>query len=177
MNYLRTYISHLASAVIALVLFSAFAAFAWTGPTQAPPNGNASAPINVGSADQIKVGGISVGAISVYGGALVTGNVTAAGFFHSSDANLKENVQTIGGVALISKLRGVSFDWKKDGSHSMGVIAQEVEAVLPSAVRTGANGTKYVEYDQLIAPLIEAIKEQQAQIDELKKEIEALKAR
>jgi hypothetical protein len=174
---MRTYITHSLAGVSALIVFGAVAVFAWTGPTSAPPNGNVSAPVNVGSANQVKNGGLSVTALSVYGGTLVTGNVTAAGFFHSSDANLKMNVQTIDGLDLISKLRGVSFDWKGDGAHATGVIAQEVEAVLPSAVRTGADGTKYVEYDQLIAPLIEAIKEQQAEIDTLKKEIEALKTR
>jgi hypothetical protein len=172
-----SFVTPAANSLVALILFGASAAFAWTGPASAPPNGNVSAPINVGSTDQVKNAGLSVNALAVFGNSAMTGNVTAAGFFHSSDASLKDNVQTIGGVAIISKLRGVSFDWKKDGSHSMGVIAQEVEKVLPSAVRTGANGTKYVEYDQLIAPLIEAIKEQQAQIDSLKKEIEVLKAR
>lgn len=168
-------------ALIALILFGAFTAFAWTGPSVAPPNGNVSAPVNVGGADQVKNAGLSVNALAVFGNSsmtgtlTVTGNVTAAGFFHSSDARLKENVQTIGGVAIISKLRGVSFDWKKDGSASAGVIAQEVEKVLPSAVHTAADGMKSVEYDQLVGVLIEAVKEQQAEINQLKKEIEALK--
>lgn len=172
---MRTYITHSLVAVIAVVVFGAFAVFAWTGPSSAPPNGNVDAPVNVGATDQVKNAGLSVNALAVFGDSAMTGNVTAVGFFHSSDARLKKNVQTIGGLDLISKLRGVSFEWEKDGSASVGVIAQEVEAVLPSAVRVGADGSKYVEYDQLIAPLIEAIKEQQAEIDALKKEIELLK--
>jgi len=174
---MRTYITHSLAAAIALIVFGAFAVFAWTGPTQAPPNGNASAPINVGSSDQVKNAGLSVNALAVFGNSAMTGNVTAAGFFHSSDARLKKNVQTIGGLDLVSKLRGVSYEWEKDGSAGAGVIAQEVEAVLPSAVRTDASGMKSVEYDQLIGVLIEAIKEQQAEIDALQQEIEALKAR
>lgn len=174
---MRTYITHSLAVATALVLFGAAAVFAWTGPASAPPNGNVDAPINVGSTAQIKNGGLSVTALSVYGGTLVTGNITATGFFHSSDARLKKNVQTIGGLDLVSKLRGVSFEWRKDGSAGAGVIAQEVEAVLPSAVRTDASGMKTVEYDQLVGVLIEAIKEQQAEIDALKQEIEALKAR
>lgn len=107
----------------------------------------------------------------------VTGNVTAAGFFHNSDARLKSRIATAPGLALITKLRGVTFDWKKDGTPGAGVIAQEVEAVLPSAVKTDTvTGIKSVEYDQLIAPLIEAIKEQQAEIDSLRHEIHQLKA-
>lgn len=172
---MHTYITHSLAAVLALVIFGAFAVFAWTGPLSAPPSGNVDAPINVGNDSQVKDGPLSVGGLSVYGGALVTGNVTAAGFFHSSDARLKRNVQTIGGLDLVSKLRGVSFEWEHDGSRGAGVIAQEVEGVLPSAVHTDADGVKSVEYDQLIAPLIEAIKEQQAEIDSLKAEIEQLK--
>lgn len=185
MHRVRPFISHLLVGFVALVFFGAFVAFAWTGPTAAPPSGNVSAPLNVDNTNQVKTGGLSVGGASggfaVYASAYiqndlsVDGNVTAAGFFHSSDARLKENVTTIGGVEIVSKLRGVSFDWKKDGSSGAGVIAQEVEAVLPSAVHTDAEGMKSVDYAQLIAPLIEAVKEQQAQIDALKKEIETLK--
>jgi hypothetical protein len=105
-----------------------------------------------------------------------TGNITAAGYFHSSDLRLKERVQTFpDALWLVKKLRGVTFDWKKDGSPSAGVIAQEVEAVLPSAVKTDpATGLKSVEYDQLIAPLIEAVKEQQTQINAQQQKIDAL---
>lgn len=167
---------HSITSLIVLLLFGAYAVFAWTGPSSTAPNGNVDAPVNVGDDDQVKNGGLSVDALTVFGGAIITGNVTASGFFHSSDARLKENIETIGGVAIISQLRGVSFDWKGSGTPSMGVIAQEVEAVLPSAVRTATDGTKSVDYDALIAPLIEAVKEQQAEIDALKAEIETLKA-
>jgi hypothetical protein len=113
---------------------------------------------------------------SVTGDIYASGNMYAAGYFHNSDASLKENVRTSPGLSLVEKLRGVTFDWKKDGGASAGVIAQEVEQVLPSAVRTGTDGIKRVEYDQLIAPLIEAIKDQQIEIDDLKNEINLLKA-
>jgi len=199
MHRTTSFVSHVIFAVIALVLFGAFIAFAWQGPLAAPPSGNVAAPINVGTIDQIKTGkfGIKsssalvfdfevngtalVNSLAVYGNSVMTGtlsvtsNVTAAGFFHSSDARLKTNVQTVGGLDLVSKLRGVTFNWKKDGAPSAGVIAQEVEKVMPSAVHADADGIKSVEYDQLIAPLIEAIKEQQIQIDALKAEIEQLK--
>lgn len=109
------------------------------------------------------------------GNVVATGTVTALGYFHSSDARLKDNIETSSGLSVVEKLRGVTFDWKKDGSPSAGVIAQEVEQVMPSAVHTDASGMKFVEYDQLMAPLIEAIKQQQQQIDDLKKEVSALK--
>jgi len=56
-----------------------------------------------------------------------------------------------------------------------GVIAQEVEPVLPSAVHTDENGVKSVDYDQIIAVLIESIKQQQVEIDGLKAEIARIK--
>lgn len=174
---MRSYISHSLVAVITLIVFGALFAFAWTGPSSAPPNGNVDAPINVGDDDQVKNAGLSVDALAVFGDSAMTGNVTAAGFFHSSDARLKEHVETIGGVAIVSRLRGVSFNWKGSGKPGVGVIAQEVEAVLPAAVRIAPDGTKSVDYDALIAPLIEAVKEQQAEIEALKKEVEMLRVR
>lgn len=196
--HIRSFISHSSVAIVALLLFGAFVALAWTGPSSSPPNGNVSAPINVGSTNQVKNGGLSVNVLSVFGNSYIesnlgvgvvtagypldvvgdihnTGNMYSAGYFHNSDARLKSNIQTIGGLDLVSKLRGVSFIWKKDGTPGAGVIAQEVEGVLPSAVRTLSDGTKTVDYDQLIAPLIEAVKAQQIEIDALKKEIAALK--
>ena len=65
-------------------------------------------------------------------------------------------------------LRGVSFDWIESGNSEVGVIAQEVEAVVPDVVSTNDQGIKSVKYGNLVGVLIEAIKEQQAQIDELK---------
>lgn len=99
------------------------------------------------------------------------------GFVSSlSDARLKENVQPLNNaLQSVSQLQGVSFDWKKDGKHSVGFIAQEVEKVLPSAVTERelafdeGQSYKTVEYNQVIALLVESIKELKAEIDELKK--------
>ena len=66
------------------------------------------------------------------GNVTATGNVTAY-----SDARLKTNVNTINdALGIVGKLRGVSFDWKESGKRSIGVIAQEVEKVLPELVLT-----------------------------------------
>jgi hypothetical protein len=94
-----------------------------------------------------------------------------------SDERLKENVEVVSdAISKIQQLRGVTFKYKKDGRESAGVIAQEVEKVLPQAVTEmelpfkASEGEEYktVCYDALHALLIEAIKDQQAQIDELK---------
>lgn len=112
--------------------------------------------------------------VSVWDLLQVNGNVYANGYFHNSDERLKENIQTSPGLDIVEKLRGVTFDWKKGGTPSAGVIAQEVEKVMPSAVQTDTStGMKLVEYDQLIAPLIEATKELKATDDALDAQLKA----
>jgi uncharacterized small protein (DUF1192 family) len=73
----------------------------------------------------------------------------------------------------------VSFHWKRDGQHDIGLIAEEVGEVVPEVVAYEENGldAKSVDYARLTALLIEAVKEQQAQIQTLKSEIERLTAR
>ena len=98
-----------------------------------------------------------------------SGTVNAANFNTTSDATLKTNVETLtGSLDAVKSLRGVSFDWLENGNSEVGVIAQEVEAVLPDVVSTNDQGIKSVKYGNMVALLIEAMKEQQAQIDELK---------
>ena len=98
-----------------------------------------------------------------------------------SDERLKEDIHKVeGALDLVSQLNGVTFKWKKDGKQSAGVIAQNVEKVLPSAVREvnnidNSDTHKVVDYNQLSALLIEAIKELKEQNKELKDEIEVLK--
>ena len=95
------------------------------------------------------------------------GNVTA-----NSDERLKENVETItDALDKVNQLRGVEYDHKKTGEHSIGVIAQEIEKVIPEVVFEDAMGIKSVAYQNIVAVLIEAIKEQQVQIEELKKKL------
>jgi hypothetical protein len=104
--------------------------------------------------------------------------VTATAYYHSSDIRLKQDIRPVSnGLDIIEKLQGVSFNWKKDGTPSAGIVAQNVEKVMPSAVRTDDRGFKTVEYDQLMAPMIEAIKTQQKEIIELRQEVQALKQR
>ena len=103
--------------------------------------------------------------------------------FSTSDIRLKENIVPIpNALDKISKISGNTYDWKvelKDvhgyEGNDVGVIAQEVEAVLPQLVQDRDNGYKAVKYDKLVALLIEGIKEQQTQIHSLTLEIEKLK--
>ncbi len=108
----------------------------------------------------------------------VGGDVGATAYYYTSDRSLKTAVAPLpGALASVLKLQGVSFSWKKDGSKSVGVIAQDVEKVYPELVHTDkATGIKSVEYGNLVAPLIEAVKEQQKEIEALKAEVASLKA-
>jgi len=117
--------------------------------------------------------GISLGGASArFTDAHFSGTVNAANFNTTSDATLKTNVETLtGSLDAVKSLRGVSFDWLESGNSEVGVIAQEVEAVLPDVVSTNDEGIKSVKYGNMVAVLIEAIKEQQLQIDELKSKL------
>ena len=101
------------------------------------------------------------------------GDVTTAGFvkaggdivaYNSSDLRLKENIKVIpDALSKVSQLNGVTFDWNDKqtvySGNDVGVIAQEVEAVLPQIVTTRENGYKAVKYERLVALLIESVKE------------------
>lgn len=101
------------------------------------------------------------------GNFIATGNVTAY-----SDENLKENIELIpNALEKLQTLRGVTYtrkDLDTNDRHT-GIIAQEVEKVLPEAVSTNEEGIKSVAYGNMVGLLIEAIKEQQKQIDSLNK--------
>jgi hypothetical protein len=90
----------------------------------------------------------------------------------TSDIRLKENIHTIeNALDKVSALRGVSFDFKETKQKQIGVIAQEVEKIIPEVVGENPDGYKGVQYENIVGLLIEAIKEQQKQIDELKEKI------
>ncbi|RYX79942.1 tail fiber domain-containing protein [bacterium] len=90
----------------------------------------------------------------------VTGNVKATSFISTSDIRLKKNVVKTPGLDFVRQLTGVQWQWKSNNQTDAGVIAQEVERVMPFAVVTDAkSGYKAVKYNALIAPLIESTKE------------------
>ena len=111
-------------------------------------------------------GDFTAGTISVTN-LTATQTVTALDFNSTSDIRFKENIKTIeNSLDLVSSLRGVSFDWKETGKGSYGVIAQELEEILPDLVKDG--DTKSVNYNGLIGVLIESIKELKQEIEDLK---------
>jgi hypothetical protein len=111
--------------------------------------------------------------LDVSGSIGATADVVA---YISSDKRLKDNIKNIANpLEKLEKLNGVEFDWndKQDlyKGHDIGVIAQEVEKVLTEIVDTREDGHKAVKYDRMVALLIEAVKEQQQQINELKEKL------
>ena len=108
-------------------------------------------------------GGTISGNVSVTGTLTTTGDITAF-----SDARIKMNVETIEeALYKVKALRGVSFVSKLDNRERIGVIAQEVERVVPEAVTTHEHGLKSVAYGNLVGLLIEAIKTLEKRVAEL----------
>ena len=101
----------------------------------------------------------------------VSGTITCIDVNSTSDVKLKENIHSIKDpLDKIMKINGVGFRWKDNKDEAIGVIAQDIEEVIPEVVKISGD-TKTVNYNGLIGVLIEAVKEQQRQIEELKKQI------
>jgi hypothetical protein len=104
--------------------------------------------------------------IAAGGDVTITGQVSAPNFNSTSDVRLKENIQPIeGALEKVMSLAGVEFDWIESSEHTIGVIAQQVEEVLPELVHTNEEGYKSVSYGNLTALLIEAVKELKTIVD------------
>ena len=130
--------------------------------------------------------GISSGEISIgqavgtsddvtFASVSATGDIVA---YASSDERLKDNIEVISNpIEKVQQLKGVTWDWNDNADElqkslpNVGVIAQDVEKVLPQVVKDRDNGFKGVDYDKIVGLLIEAIKDQQTQIDELKSKL------
>jgi len=100
----------------------------------------------------------------------VNGNIKASGeVIANSDARVKENVETIpNALEKVTSMRGVTYNKIGEKRSSMGVIAQEIQKIAPEVVHGSEDGILSVAYGNITAVLIEAIKEQQKQIDNLK---------
>ena len=108
---------------------------------------------------------LTVDVSSITGNLGVSGTVTAADFNTTSDISLKQNINVIdSALSKISQLNGYTFNWKNNDKEAVGIMAQEVEQVLPQIVATGEDGYKKVSYDSLIPLLIEAVKELSAKV-------------
>ena len=123
--------------------------------------------------------GVATAASGTSGEIRATNDVTA---FYSSDVALKENIVKIPSpMEMVKKINGVLFDWKdsfikskggEDGyfvrKKDVGILAQDVEKVLPEIVATRQDGIKAVKYDRLVSLLVECVKDLQGQVDKLK---------
>tara|TARA_B100000900_G_scaffold291277_1_gene250132 strand:- start:751 stop:3765 length:3015 start_codon:yes stop_codon:yes gene_type:complete len=146
----------------------------------------------VGTGDDVTFGTVRVddttastskttGALIVDGGTGISGDLNVGGdvvAFASSDERLKDNIELISNpIEKVQSLKGVTWNWNDNASETqkstpnVGVIAQDVEKVLPELVHDRDNGFKGVDYAKLTGLLIEAIKDQQKQIDELKSKL------
>ncbi|UAJ14007.1 tail fiber domain-containing protein [Aquirufa lenticrescens] len=131
-------------------------------------------------------GNIGMGSLTPSVRLQVAGDIIANSIAGSSDARFKTNISPIENpLQKVLQLRGVNFDWKTtefptrsfSENRSVGFIAQEVEKILPEVVSKDNSPEEYrsVKYDKVVALLVEAIKEQQKQIDSLKSQVKKLK--
>ena len=160
----------------------------WSGPTATAPNGNKPAPLHVGANAQVKagclglgVGGVPQARLDVSGNVKVSGDITYGGGLvgPTSDLRLKENLETLSGaLQKLLTLKAFSYTLKNDAANRehVGLIAQEVEKVFPQSVGTDPQGYKFIDYGSLVAPVIEAIKTQQTQLEALAKQVADLRA-
>jgi hypothetical protein len=108
----------------------------------------------------------------VSGAIRATGNITA-----NSDLTLKKNLEIITNpIDKLMQLNGYAYQWKANDEYQYGVIAQEVEKVLPYAVQTGNDKIKGVAYNQLTPLLIEGFKSHESEITQLKKKVKIQQA-
>ncbi len=140
---------------------------------------------NLGASGLVVAGRLGVGTStpdSTYQ-LVVDGDAYSTGSWNSSDIRLKRDIKTLTNLLdKVLQLRAVSFTWKDNTGFNLpegkqiGLIAQEVEKYFPELVKTDSRGYKTIDYGKLVAVLIEAIKEQQTQIDDLSKRVERLES-
>jgi hypothetical protein len=104
-----------------------------------------------------------------------SGTLSATVFTSLSDRTQKEDIRPIeNAIEIVNQLTGVRYNWKNNTNQpSIGLIAQDVEEVIPEVVVEMADGLKSVSYGNIVAVLIEAIKEQQVRIEELEDRLNA----
>ncbi len=126
--------------------------------------------------------GLVVSGDTTTGNLQSNGNITASGTITAtSDRRLKHNIKLIpDALQKVLQIRGVTFNWNDSvpsARKQMGVIAQDVEKVAPELIYPMENGVKTVAYQNMVGLLIEAIKQQQKEIDALKIEVKTLKSK
>jgi hypothetical protein len=131
-------------------------------------------------------GGMGINTNNPAGYALnVNGNISCISLAQTSDARFKTHVATLdNALAQVLALRGVTFDWDRQTwkeqnfpeGRQIGFLAQEVEQVLPELVSKDRQGYKSVVYQNVVPVLVEAMKQQQSQMDAQQKQLEAVRA-
>jgi hypothetical protein len=157
------------------VLISTGIGVSWAPPSGATlnnsPSGTLYPTMSSGTSGTHSIAYVSSSALTFTAS---TGTLSATQFTSLSDATQKTNVRPIENpIELTKQLDGVRFDWVDNNKPSLGLIAQEVEKVLPELVETNNEGIKSVSYSNMIGLLIEAIKEQQVRIEELERKLNA----
>ena len=149
---------------------TAFAIYNYEGDIVMIPNGG----VGIGITDP--------GSNKLY----VAGAAYSSGGWSGSDERWKKNIEPLeDSLEKVNQLQGVSFDWRIDEypdqgfteGKQIGLIAQEVEEVIPEIVHTNDDGYKSVSYEKLTAVMVEAIKTQQKQLEEKQAQIEELMTR
>ena len=143
-------------------------AVAWANVSSKPstfaPSAHTHTPAQAG------LGNLSASGNNLAGNFTATGDITAF-----SDARVKENIETIdNALDKVTQLRGVEYNKIGSEEKSIGVVAQEIREVLPEVVKENEDGMLSVAYGNITGVLIEAIKEQQKQIEELKAQLDGL---
>jgi hypothetical protein len=136
--------------------------------------GNVNFSGNVAISSGTPSSSVTTGALVVNGGVGISGRITVDNIVETSSITFKENINSIeNALDSILNLRGVSYDRKdKSEINETGLIAEEVDKIIPSLVTKDDNGKPYgVKYTKVVAYLVEAVKEQQKQIEDLKKRI------
>ena len=148
---------------------------------------NDSEKLSVTAAGANVTGDFAASATSSAAHILVTGIISGSQIeasgdviaFSSSDRRFKDNLVVIeGSLDKIGKINGYEFDWNDKQTaykgHDIGVVAQEIEAVLPEVVTTRGDGYKAVKYDKIVPLLIESIKELQKKVEDIEKNCDCL---
>ncbi len=134
--------------------------------------------IRTNNTDRITIlagGDVGIGITSPNEKLHVDGNVRANAFYYTSDIRLKENIGSLqNSLSRILELEGISYKLKDETETKLGFSAQQVKEIFPELVKEDKDGTLSLDAIGLIAPLIEAMKEQQEEINTLKEKIEFL---
>jgi len=145
-------------------------------------SGDNSQLFRIGANGHVSINRETDGGYNLY----VSGNSYSTGGWAGSDIRWKKNIVGLeNSLDKINKLRGVNYEWKTEEypdlgfteGKQIGLIAQEVEEVIPELVNTAEDGYKAVSYEKLSAVLVKAMQEQQEQIEELREKVEALENR